>query len=161
MDLPAAHTDVLEADDLQVVDGDAATAHLPARVSILLESTISHVLRNNGMSVSHDASDGVGNEVRTSRKRCTVFATFLASLARVMGPGGVLKSLVGIWRLQEAYPGHINRMETDGPRPLNIWSSLPVNRMNLLLRASLQGIPNPVGFCIANMMGASKTTSST
>jgi hypothetical protein len=39
-------------------------------------------------------------------KRCTHLATFLASLARVIGPGGLRKSLVGICRLHWRYPGH-------------------------------------------------------
>lgn len=43
---------------------------------------------------------------RTSTNLRIQFAMFLASLALVMGPLGVLKSIVGICFVQGLYPGH-------------------------------------------------------
>ena len=43
---------------------------------------------------------------RTTMNLCTVLATFFANLERVIGSGGLRKSLVGICRLHGAYPGH-------------------------------------------------------
>jgi hypothetical protein len=57
-----------------------------------------------GLCVPEVAHQKVINDdskvIRTAMKRATDLATFFASLARVIGPGGLRKSLVGIWRLQ-------------------------------------------------------------
>lgn len=47
-------------------------------------------------------------------KRSTHLATFFASLARVMGPGGLRKSFVGICRLHGRYPGHLRTSQKGG-----------------------------------------------
>jgi len=46
--------------------------------------------------------------MHTSMNRWMHLAIFLANLARVIGPGGLRKSLVGICLLHGRYPGHCN-----------------------------------------------------
>ena len=73
--------------------GSGTVADPPSLISFLLERTVLLLLN---MATFNCVSRQGLNKKLTEMKREMHFATFFASLARVMGPGGLLKSFVGI-----------------------------------------------------------------
>jgi len=73
------------------------------RSSNLISSGPSPILHRESQSSS------IAMALRSCMNRWTHLATFFASFARVMGWGGLQKSLVGICRLHCLYPGHCRR----------------------------------------------------
>lgn len=67
-------------------------ANFPLDVCVILEQIIFLRLLQNHQMYKYI----VNIAYPTSMKRCTHLATFFASFARVMGPGGLRKSFVGI-----------------------------------------------------------------
>lgn len=107
------------------------------------------------------ASSSMGCPCLSWINRWTHFATFFANLARVMGPGGLRKSFVGICLLHCRYPGHSSRIDTLGPRPSKTVSSRFSSLRTRECKASESGIPHSEGFSTQKWIGASMSTSST
>jgi hypothetical protein len=82
------HTDKKEIIKFDLV---LPSANFPLDVCIILERNIFLRLVTTSSELYR-----VNTVQLTSMKRCTHLATFFASFARVIGPGGLRKSFVGI-----------------------------------------------------------------
>lgn len=94
MGLPAAHRNMLQPNKLKLIDSNVR--HFVLRVHLFLDVLVFLLLLYKTLSA---VSDTTRTPKLTSRNRCTVFATFFANFDRVIGPGGLRKSRVGICRL--------------------------------------------------------------
>ena len=103
--LPATHGDVMQTQQDEIFEPDcewSVVANSPVGIcSFLHAATFMLLMRVERKMSAATVSERWGNgvELRTSIKRETHLAMFFASFARVMGPGGLLKSFVGICRL--------------------------------------------------------------
>ena len=94
MHLPASQRDMLQTEQLQIIERDPVRpANPPFLVFLRIHDTRVHIL---DIAVVTRTWRRSASYRRTAMKSCTVRATFLASLARVMGSGRDLKSRVGI-----------------------------------------------------------------